>query len=439
MAERRRICFILGTRPEVIKCWPVIRVLDADERFDVTTILTGQHTDLAEQAVRLFGLRVDVDLKLMTPGQTLEGLTASLCQSLAAPIREAAPSVVAVQGDTTTAFVGALTAFYAGIPVAHIEAGLRSGDVSHPFPEEMNRRLIGGLASVHFAPTEGARQALLREGAPDGRIHVTGNSGIDALRLMSARLDREALTAFSPATPVEGSGEDSGTAGRSSPGHGGDPYGQARERITSVPATAERPSATPDTVLGSVPTQRIPPPPPELEAVLSHPGARIIAVTIHRRENRDFMAGIANAIRTILETHEDVRVVFPVHPGPAVRQAFIPVLRDFPRCHLIEPLNYADFVRLLKQCYFVLTDSGGIQEEAPYLGKPVLVTRRTTERPEAVAAGVVRIIGETGEAIIREVTELLADRDRYRTMSRLITPYGDGHAAERMAEILGVI
>ncbi|RJP33323.1 MAG: UDP-N-acetylglucosamine 2-epimerase (non-hydrolyzing) [Phycisphaerales bacterium] len=405
MARRRRICFILGTRPEVIKCWPVIRALEAMDGFHVTTILTGQHADMAEQAARLFGLCVDADLKLMTPGQSLEGLTAALCQTLARPIRDAAPDIVVVQGDTTTAFVAALTAFYAGIPVAHIEAGLRSGDVRHPFPEEMNRRLISGLARLHFAPTQTARQALLNEGVPPEWIHLTGNSGIDALRLMSAQLD----------------GADCGESTCGQTSHLAAAVGRRTSAGHLQAGSAEK-------ARGAARA--------ELRAALARDDRRTIAVTIHRRENRAFMSGIAGAIRTILTTHEDVQVVFPVHPGPAVRDAFLPVLRECPRCHLIEPLDYADFVRLLKHCCFVLTDSGGIQEEAPYLGKPVLVARRTTERPEAVEAGVARIIGERPETIVREAGRLLTEPDAYRAMARRMSPYGDGHAAERIAQSL---
>ncbi len=369
MSAQHRVCFILGTRPEVIKCWPVIRHLRALETFDVQTILTGQHRELLDQAVRLLDIPVTVDLDVMTPGQTLEGLTSVLCPRIAGALRELSPDCVLVQGDTTSAFVGALTAFYAGIAVGHLEAGLRTDSVRHPFPEEMNRRLTASLADYHFAPTQTAKSALRRENVPDDRIWVTGNTGIDALRIMSEELDT---------FPID----------------------------------------------------------PALERATTGSTGRIIAVTVHRRENRAFMKAIAGALAAIADRHKDLSIVFPVHLAPAVRDAFLPTLQGRRRCHLIEPLDYANFVRLLTRSYLVLTDSGGIQEEAPYLGKPVLVVRRTTERPEAVAAGTVRLIGEQPDAIISAVSGLLTDSAAYTAMAKAVSPYGDGYAAQRVAEIL---
>jgi len=369
MKTKHRVCFILGTRPEVIKCWPVIRHLQTLETFDVQTILTGQHRELLHQAVRLLKVPVTADLNVMTPGQTLEGLTSVLCQKIAGALRELSPDCVVVQGDTTSVFVGALTAYYAGIRVGHIEAGLRTDNVRHPFPEEMNRRLTAHLAHFHFAPTETARTALLRENVPADRIWVTGNTGIDALRIISKRLDEYAVDAA-------------------------------------------------------------------LERALKESPQRIIAVTVHRRENRGAMEGIARALLTITQTCDDVSIIFPVHLAPAVREAFMPVLRGRLRCHLIEPLDYPNFVRLLTRSHLVLTDSGGVQEEGPYLGKPVLVMRRTTERPEAAEAGTVRLIGQQPNDIVEAVSVVLKDPATYAAMARAVSPYGDGHASQRIAMVL---
>ncbi len=369
MPGPRRVCFVIGTRPEAIKVWPVVEELNSDPAaFTVQVLLTGQHREMLHQAVGLLRLPVSLDLEVMRPDQTLEALTARLVERISEGLRTLRPDVVVVQGDTTTVFVAALAAFYAGIPVGHLEAGLRTDDVRHPFPEEMNRRLATSLARWHFAPTGRAREALLSSGVPTERIWVTGNTGIDALRLMSARLEQY-------------------------------------------------------------------PPDPRLAAVLEH-GGRVIAVTVHRRENQPFMHDIAAAFGEVLRRHADARLVFPVHLSPRVREAFLPALSDQDRCHLLEPLDYANFVRLLNRASFVLTDSGGIQEEAPFLGKPVLVMRRMTERPEAVEAGAVRVVGEQPAAIVAACSQLLTDAGVYNAMARPMSPYGDGFAAGRVAAIL---
>ena len=369
MTMRRRVCFILGTRPEVIKCWPVIRLLETLDSFDVQTIFTGQHRELLHQAAKLLRIPATVDLDVMTTGQTLEHLTSVLCARIAGALRELSPDCVLVQGDTTSVFVGALASFYAGIPVGHIEAGLRTDSAAMPFPEEMNRRLTASLAEYHFAPTKTAKEALLRENIPQNRIWVTGNTGIDALRIMSETLDDY-------------------------------PIDDALDRI-----------------------------------IREAPGP-IIAVTVHRRENRAYMADIASALAMIVDRHEQASIVFPVHPAPAVRRAFAPILEAHPQCHLIEPLDYANFVRLLTRCDIVLTDSGGVQEEGPYLGKPVLVMRRATERPEAVESGTARLIGQDPDGIFWAVSELLTDSAAYAAMAKAVSPYGDGYAAQRIADIL---
>ena len=346
-------------------------VLELQQRpdFDVQVLLSGQHRELLHQAVELLGLPVTRDLAVMQPGQSLESLTARLVEGIGDALAQLRPDAVIVQGDTTTVFVGALAAFYAGVPVGHLEAGLRTYNVRHPFPEEMNRRLTSVLTDWHFAPTDAARDALLREGVPAERIWVTGNTGIDALRLMRNRLADYAVD----------------------------------EQLAAVPDV---------------------------------PGERLLAVTVHRRENQPFMTGIAEAFARILAEFADTRIVFPVHLSPAVRSAFEPVLGAAERCHLMEPLDYANFARLLTRCHLVLTDSGGVQEEAPYLGKPVLVMRRTTERPEAVAAGTVRMVGEQPDAIVAAAGELLRDEAAYARMARAVSPYGDGHACPRIAAVL---
>ncbi len=367
MGKPIRICFVFGTRPEAIKVAPVIANLGACKAFEVITVLTGQHREMLDQVVDVFGIPVTHDLDVMQPEQTLSGLTSVLCERVGEVLRRESPDCVVVQGDTTSCFVGGLAAFYHGIPVAHLEAGLRTNDVRQPFPEEMNRRLVGRLATVHFAPTESARENLLRENVADNRIWVVGNSGIDALRIVS-----------------------------------------------------ERPNLEPEGPLADA---------------LSQCAGTVIAVTSHRRENMPFMSGIAEAIRELAEI-EKVDVVFPVHLSPKVRGAVLPILERVARCHLLEPLAYDQFVAMMKRSDILLTDSGGVQEEAPYLGKPVLVIRRKTERPEAVDAGTVRLVGENRTSIVSATRELIHDAELRARMSRAINPYGDGHTSERVARIL---
>lgn len=369
MRAPQRICVVIGTRPEVIKCWPVVRRLAQDSRFDVQVVLTGQHRELVDPLVRQLGLPVAFDLDVMIHRQSLEALTARLCERLGGAFAAMRPDVVLVQGDTTSAFVAALAAFYADIDVAHIEAGLRTRDIRNPFPEEMNRRLISTLARTHFAPTLDARSALLGEGVSNGEIHVTGNTGIDALRLMSESLHR-------------------------------------------FPAGAP------------------------LSAALERSRGPIIAVTLHRRENQPRLRAVALALAELTRRHSDLHLIFPIHLSPAVRDAVAPVLEHVPQCDLLDPLDYADFVRLLTRCRFVITDSGGVQEEAPFLGKPVLIVRRTTERPEVVRVGVAKLIGDDPRDIIDAASRLLTDAAVYDRMARCVCPYGDGHAAERIAAIL---
>lgn len=368
---RARILVVLGTRPEAIKLFPVIRALGDVPGLAVTVCATGQHRDLATPVMELAGIRPDIALGLMRPGQDLNRLSAALLDGLARVIADVHPDWVMVQGDTTSALCGALAAFHARVPVAHVEAGLRSGDLASPFPEEANRRMIGTVASLHFAPTPGAADALRREGVDQASIHVTGNTGIDALLWMRARLVEE---------PDLGAG------------------------IASV-------------------AQRL-------------DGRRLIAVTCHRRENIGSGAsGLAEAMRQ-LAGRGDCAFVLPLHPNPAVREPLRSALDGMAHVTLSEPLDYPDFVRLLDAAHLILTDSGGVQEEAPMLGKPILVLRDTTERPEGVAAGAARVIGTSADRIVRETARLLDDPAAHAEMAQVRMPYGDGAAAARIVQIL---
>ncbi|NOT01983.1 MAG: UDP-N-acetylglucosamine 2-epimerase (non-hydrolyzing) [Phycisphaerales bacterium] len=363
-----KTCFVFGTRPEAIKLAPVISHLQSRDAFHVITLLTAQHREMLDQVVSLFDIPVTHDINIMRPGQTLPALTAALCEPIARVLRDDRPDCVIVQGDTTSCFVGALAAFYEQIPVAHLEAGLRTDNLYQPFPEEMNRRLVSVLTDWHFAATDAARDNLLRENIPPDRIWVTGNSGIDALRIIAER-----------ARPV---------------------------------------------------------PDGPLAAALHRCHGTVMAVTTHRRENLPFMTGIAAAIYEILEALPDLNVVFPVHLSPRVRESVMPMLRSADRCHLLDPLPYDQFVVLMKRAALILTDSGGIQEEAAYLGKPTLVMRRRTERPEAIAAGNVALVGDDQHDIFDHVLTLLHDKTALAAMTATSQPYGDGHASQRIADIL---
>ena len=366
-----KILVIFGTRPEAIKLFPVIAALAAQPGLVVRTCVTAQHRGLLDQVLAIAGLVPDIDLDLMEPGQTLDRLTARLLVGLGDVMDAEQPDMVVVQGDTATAMTGALAAYYRKVPVAHVEAGLRSGDIYHPWPEEVNRRIVAPIAMLHFAPTRTAADALLRENIPAATIHVTGNTVIDALHW-----------------------------------------------------THERVAADPSMAAG-------------LDAIANrYAGKRIILVTTHRRENfGDGMAAIARAIGRIA-AREDVAVVFPVHPNPNVVSVMDQILGDMPNIARIPPLDYPTFVRALGLADIVLTDSGGVQEEAPALGKPVLVMRETTERPEGVEAGTARLIGTDEDRIVSEIFTLLNDKAAYSAMARAHNPFGDGHAAARIAGII---
>jgi UDP-N-acetylglucosamine 2-epimerase (non-hydrolysing) len=372
MPSRATILIVFGTRPEAIKLFPVIAALKGDPRFHPVVCVSAQHREMLDQVLEIAGIVPDHDLDIMQPGQTLDALTAALLTGLGRVMDEVQPDRVVVQGDTATAMAGALAAYYRKVPVDHVEAGLRSGNIYHPWPEEINRKIIGTMASLHFAPTETAAAALRAEAVDGRRVHVTGNTVIDALQWVTAR-------------------------------------------IAAEPALAA----------GLAP----------LEARFA--GKRIIGVTSHRREN--FGGGletIAEAVRRIA-ARPDVALVFPVHPNPNVRAVMHGALAGLDNVALIEPLDYPHFAHLLNLAEIMLTDSGGVQEEAPALGKPVLVMRETTERPEGVAAGTARLVGTDADRIVSEISTLLDDKAAYEAMARAHNPFGDGHAARRIVEILG--
>jgi UDP-N-acetylglucosamine 2-epimerase (non-hydrolysing) len=353
----KRVAVVFGTRPEAVKMAPVVHELRRHDDIEPRLIVTGQHREMLDQVLAAFDLRPDLDLDLMRPGAGLAELTARLIGALDEALAAERPDLVLVQGDTTTAFVGGLAAFYRQIPVGHIEAGLRSGDRYDPFPEELNRRLAGALSTLHFAPTDRARANLRREGVADEAICLTGNTAIDALRYTLARL----------------------------------------------------------------------PPPPPASA------RRLILMTLHRRENWGArMRSVCAAVRDVLTERDDVEVVLPMHRNPVVREAIQAVLGGCERVELTEPLDYPGLVDLQRRAYLVMTDSGGIQEEAPSLGKPILVLRETTERPEGVEAGCARLVGTDRARVRAEALRLLDDPVAYRAMARVSNPYGDGHAAERI-------
>ena len=363
------VLVIAGTRPEAIKMAPVIQELRRrGETFQRTALcLTAQHREMLDQVIRVFGLNVDYDLDLMSPGQSIFDVTSRVLLGLRPVFETERPDVVLVHGDTTTSFTAALAAYYARIPVGHIEAGLRTYDKFRPFPEEMNRRLADTLCDYHYAPTPGARENLLREFIPGDHIVVTGNTVIDALF-------------YAVAQPYEFD----------------------------------------DPLLARAGLER-----------------RLLLVTAHRRESfGEPFNEMCRAIAELAAANPDVEVIYPVHPNPNVRAAASQWLEGRDRVHLIEPLDYLPFVHLLKKAHIVLTDSGGIQEEAPSLGKPVLVMREVTERPEAVAVGAVRLAGTAHDAIVNEVQRLLDDPTAYAAMTNSVNPYGDGKAAGRIADHL---
>jgi len=364
---RWKILTVLGTRPEAIKLAPVIHEIDRHPNLISRVCVTGQHREMLDPLLKLFSIHPDHDLDIMQPGQNLPDLTARLLLSLTDVLEREQPAFVLVQGDTTTAMVGALAAFYAKISVGHVEAGLRTGDKYAPFPEEMNRRLISQLADVHFAPTERARDNLLKEGINPEAIYVTGNTVVDALTMVLER-----------------------TKGQDHFNH-----------------------------------------------LLCESSRKLVLVTAHRRESfGQPLENICLALREIAQRQEDVQIIYPVHLNPNVRATVETILRGVPRVHLVEPLDYVTFVHLMSRAHVILTDSGGIQEEAPSLGKPVLVMRESTERPEAIEAGMAKLVGTDPQRIVTEVLRLLNDPGASSSLVLRQNPFGDGHAAERIVAIL---
>lgn len=362
MNNKKVIC-VIGTRPEAIKMAPVILALKDSPEIDCRVLATAQHRHMLDQVLEVFNIEPDFDLDIMRPNQALTTLTARLLLDLDDILLVEKPDVVLAQGDTTTVMTIALSCFYHRIPFGHVEAGLRTWDMSNPFPEEMNRVIAGRLARWHFAPTESSRQNLLQEGINDSEIYVTGNTVIDALMTAAA---------------------------------------------------------------GN----------PEIGIELDET-KRLILVTAHRRENfGQPIIDICRAVLTIVERNVDVQVLFPVHPNPNVQSIAHEILGDHSRIVLCEPLDYLPFVGAMQKAYLILSDSGGVQEEAPALGKPVLVLRSETERPEAVEAGAVKLVGSDYERIIEEAQLLLDDENAYKQMAQSISPYGDGHASARIVQVL---
>ena len=355
-----QVTLILGTRPEAIKLAPLMLAFDAAGDFTLRVVLTGQHREMVRQVMNLFGLVADLDLALMKTGQTLTHITSAVLDGLSEEFSDHSPDLVLVQGDTTTAFAAALAAFYRQVPVGHVEAGLRTGQLFDPYPEEANRRLISQLARLHFAPTPRACDNLRASGVT-GRVLMTGNTVIDALLTMAAR---------QPSCDVPG---------------------------------------------------------------LDWRNTRVILATVHRRENwGPPLQEIARGFLALLDSQPDTTLLLPLHPNPVVREPLQAQLHRHPRCFLVEPLDYDALVGAIAGCTLLLTDSGGLQEEAPALGKPVLVLRNTTERPEAVAAGTAKLIGTSSAAIVQEASRLLNDPACYLAMAQAVNPFGDGHASERI-------
>lgn len=360
MQDQRTIVCVIGTRPEAIKMAPVVRALRADARFRCVVVATAQHRGLLDQMLERFRIEVDHDLDLMTEGQSPSELIARMLPALDAVLAQERCDAVLAQGDTTTVFVSALAAFHRKLPFGHVEAGLRTYDLEHPFPEEGYRQMVSRIARWHFAPTRGAAEALLKESVPADRVHVTGNTCIDALMQTVAEL------------PPASSGAE-----------------------------------------------------------------RLVLLTAHRRENFGArLASVFEAVRTLADRYADVRFIYPVHPNPNVRSAAKAQLDGHPRIELVEPLDYFAFVELMRRATLILTDSGGVQEEAPALGKPVLVLRDTTERPEALACGSSRLVGTDTSTILEEVSVLLDTPDRLAGMSQVRYPYGDGAAALEIVRVL---
>ena len=365
--EKIKVMSVFGTRPEAIKMAPLVKALEACDAIESRVCLTGQHREMLDSVMQIFHLHGDFDLDIMEQRQTLSTITCKTLLGMERVFEQDKPDLILVHGDTSTTFAGALAAFYHQVKVGHVEAGLRTWDKYSPFPEEMNRTLVGDIADLHFSPTKANAENLRRESIM-GDIFITGNTAIDAMRY-TVRPDYKFSTA----------------------------------------------------ILN--------------ELDFAH--HRILAVTCHRRENYgEPMQNIMHAILRLVEENPDVEVVYPVHLSPVVRECAFPILGSHPRIHLIDPIDVEEMHNLMARCFFVLTDSGGLQEEAPALGKPVLVMRRETERPEAIAAGTAKLVGVEQETILREANELLHSEAAYANMAKAVNPYGDGHASERIVQAI---
>lgn len=374
--DRQKVLVVFGTRPEAIKMAPVVRALKAEARIDSRVCVTAQHREMLDQVLDLFGITPDYDLDSMRPGQDLTGITAAVLTGMADAIADFAPDRLLVHGDTTTTLAASLAAYYQHVSVGHVEAGLRTGDIYSPWPEEVNRKLSAGIADLHFAPTQSARNNLLREGVPESAITVTGNTVVDALLETKEKLDQDARL-------------------------------EAHMQETFPFLDNDK---------------------------------KLILVTGHRRES--FGGGFERICEALacLAKRDDVQIVYPVHLNPNVQRPVKAFLNQQKNIHLIEPVDYLPFVYLMRESYLILTDSGGVQEEAPSLGKPVLVMRDKTERPEAVEAGTVKLVGTDRDRIVEEATYLLSGAPEYNKMSFAHNPYGDGNARQRIVNrILGNI
>jgi UDP-N-acetylglucosamine 2-epimerase (hydrolysing) len=365
----KKVLAVFGTRPEAIKMAPLIHRLRQSPNFDLRVCVTGQHRQMLDQVLRLFKIVPDFDLNVISQGQSLAKVTTRVLSGVHLVLDRFPPDVMLVHGDTTTTLAATLAGFYRNVAIGHVEAGLRTGNLSAPWPEEMNRRVTDVMASWHFAPTQQAQEALLREGVDPVRISLTGNTGIDALLQVKARLDADA---------------------------------QMRGQLSAQYPFLDE-------------------------------SRRLVLVTGHRRENFGTpFYRLLTALRALADRNPDIQIAYPVHLNPRVQGPVQAILSGHPNIHLIKPQDYLPFVLLMSRAYLIVTDSGGIQEEAPALGKPVLVTRETTERPEAVAAGTARLVGTDPDRLIAAAERLLNDPEEYACMSRAHNPFGDGHASERI-------
>ena len=364
----KKVMCVFGTRPEAIKMAPVVKAIEKNENLQSIVTVTAQHREMLDQVLQLFQIKPDFDLNLMKKNQTLTDITAGVLHGLEEILRQEQPDLVLVHGDTTTTFAATLAAFYQQIPVGHVEAGLRSGNMYSPYPEEANRKLTGVMTTLHFSPTPEARQNLLRENANDANIFVTGNTVIDAL-------------------------------------------------LSTVKSQYQFADAA-------------------LQELMDSPAQKVL-ITAHRRENQgEPMAHIFQAVRRLHETLPEVQFIFPIHKNPKVRELAARILGDLERVHIIEPLDYEPFANAMARVDLILTDSGGLQEEAPALGKPVLVLRDTTERPEAVTAGTVELVGTDEDLIYNTALTLLTDANAYHKMANAVNPYGDGKASGRISDAI---